>query len=65
MEDLDRCMTPCVDMMLNRGKDPSLSPTKEQQTDYPDLYTCVYILGPPVVPAYPFLEEGFPTKIDY
>ena len=23
------------------------------------------LLGPPVVPFYPFLGEGYPTKIDY
>ena len=23
------------------------------------------LLGPPVVPCYPFLGEGSPTKIDY
>ena len=26
---------------------------------------AVLLLGPPVVPCYPFLGEGSPTKIDY
>ena len=27
--------------------------------------TIINHLGPPVVPFYPFFEEGSPTKIDY